>query len=1350
MGKLVKTFLVLASVFLLVGDLRGQGNNLERPYYRFHRLSEEQGLSNNMINDIIQDHIGFIWVATEDGLFRYDGNEFLSYRHEPGNPFSLPHNSVQSLYCDEQNKIWVLTDYGIGIYQHQTDQIKQILPGSEERQLPHKSVTSISSSSSGTKFLGTFGGGLIIARNDSFRSLLPAQNPDSLFISGQLITQVHLDQDSVLWIGTWNDGLMQLDLKYNILRPVPLASEYPMRVYTIYPGQDKQLWVGTNQGLFVFSESSINPQHFSMDSHDSFPDDEILSIMEDDRGIMWMGTRNAGLFSVSQTNVFDQRGPQIHRFEPSNAITGVSHRTIAKIFQDKAGKIWLGTHNAGINVFDPKGEAVKSFTYIPDGSGLSHQSVWGIVAAEDSHIWVGTDGGGLNLLQPYALQVQHLPSIGLSDKAILCALNSQSGKIFLGTYAGGLNVYDPQTRQNDIFDTRHGLQTNDIRSLLETQSGDIWIGTNGGGLHLFDIQNQTIQHIDSTWSLDIRDIVQEQDGTLWLGTFGDGLVRYQPKDNSIRYFNWHATGKYTPVALSIHLEGNNIWVGTRQSGLQQFDILQESFQPMAEFSGNYTIRAIVPDQLGHLWISTNGGISCFFRSPQRYQNYDSSHGFQIGQFNDGSALMLPNGDLVFGGIHGIVIFSPKDLLAQRRPPKTIFTKLTVHERKVKSAQSLPVMDGQTLSLPFTQNTFTLAYNAISFPNSDSWNYDYRLGGYDTDWNENEHLRSVTYRNLPPGTYNFDIRSVDPVSKLKGEMSTIQLRILAPWYRTWAAYLFYALFLVWMIYLGIGYNNRQIKLKQSLIYEQKLRHQENLDIQQKLRFFTNFSHELRTPLTLIQGPVNDLLKQESLHTHRPLLRLIKRNSTQLLKLVNRLLEFRKIETKKIILNIDHYDLSILAQEEGESFGYQAGKLGIDFHLQSDQAVYGWVDIEKVQIILNNLLSNAIKYTPEGGRITFSLRNVGEAVQIEVADTGPGIPSHQREAIFMPFFQADNSSGKGGTGIGLALTKSLVELHSGKIKVQSGPNGSKFTIQLPNNKAAYIEKNYVQFISQTTDPEIEEAESEKAEGPAYTSPVVLVVDDHADIVAYVQEHLKSNYTVLSANDGKKALELAIQELPDLIISDIMMPGLNGIEVCTEIKANEKTNHIPIILLTAKAEPESKVEGYQSGADSYLTKPFSSQVLMARVENLLKQRKQLSSLFASGKWEEQSNIEDSPELRFIRQAEQTIIDMMEETEVSVPKLARELGYSRTSLYRKIKTLTGLSINKFIRLVKMKRAAQMLANEDVTVSEIAFLLGFTDLKYFRKCFKDQYELLPSEYRKQHYRRDISIAEIRESWETD
>ncbi len=1343
--KSLVTFVLAALIQLNAWGLVAQN----KPFYLFNQLNEQQGLQNNVINDVIQDSIGYIWMATNDGIFRYNGSSFVGFRNIPGDTTSIPSNAVQTLHQDKKGRIWALTDYGIGIYSYINNQFKQILPGSVPSKLPYRSITSMVETKDGSGFLGTFGGGVLRFENGQFERLEGSIGWGSAEFDQQEVMSLLLDQDSVLWVGTWNDGLIFYDLKTEVLTPFHHSEFNPGRIHCIKKVTDQSYWVGTNEGLLIFDHAQSKPLIINHSTNPSFPGGEILEIEQDKNGVVWIGTRHAGLLAVSSRKLYTGNGMIENHFEPTGQSNSVNDRSISAIMQDQLGNIWIGTHNAGMNVFNPSGESIRSFSHIPNVPSLTHSSAWGICPENDSSIWVGTDGGGVNLLNPYTREISQSIGSQFSDQAILCALQTSWGELWFGTYEGGINCYNKKTQRTYIIGQKDGLFSLDIRALYESKDHQIWIGTNGSGLFHYNPDNKSLTHIHQTDYLDIRAIQEDRQGHLWLSSFGNGLLRFSPENKELVEYSWYADETKTPVSFCLLIDQDSIWVGSRQNGLLLFDPSNEEFISFSETEGliNNSVRAIVKDKKQNLWISTNTGISFFDRNTRTFRSFDFSDGLQMGQFNDGSGLSLPNGDLVFGGKKGLNVFTPEQLLQRRNAPKSIINQLIAFDKTQNSEPkeiTIPLIDRkEKVVLKHQENSLTLFFEALAFPTLGSWGYEYRLKGLESEWGSWDDFGAATYRNLSPGSYIFQVRTTDVSKTSAGSISEIELEILPPWWLTWPAFLVYILLIGSLILIIYRYTSNQIKLKEKLNYEQKLRIQEQENIQQKIRFFTNFSHELRSPLTLIQGPVNDLLSQEDLEKHYPLLQMIRRNSTVLQKLVNRLLEFRKLETQKATLNIALNDLSVLIHEELESYRYQSGKSGLNIHFQSSHEAFAWVDIEKFHIIISNLLSNAVKYTPSGGTIKIETEKNNETIIIRFSDTGKGIDEKDLESIFNPFFQADNSAGKGGTGIGLALTKSFIELHGGKISVQSKPSGSTFTISLPNQLNWLKDQSYVRLIPQDEEAYIPaEKTSDEDSDQMDNQAIILIADDHPEIREYVVKTLEKPYKVIAVSNGEEAWTMAKKLLPDLIITDIMMPRMDGIELCKKLKSFENTNHIPIIVLTAKDADDPKVDAYEAGADGYITKPFSSRLLKTRIQNILNQRKALRDQFASGYWSDLIKKGDSPDIQFITNVESTVLQLLSDSEVTVPLLASELGYSRTSLYRKIKSLTGLSINHFIRLIKLKQSTVLLTHDDLTVSEVAFKLGFTDLKYFRNCFKEKYGMLPSEYQKKYTKDSQSVDE--------
>lgn len=1318
--------------------------------YKFTRINESNGLLNNTINDIDQDSLGFIWIATDDGLYRYDGHNFESYRRDRENSNSLPNNFIQSVHIDKSNKIWVLTDYGIGVYNYKEDSFTSLLPYVDSVGLNYRSVTSITEGDE-FKVVGTFGGGVSKVKNNQFEEMTPSNLMDYPF-NQQTVSSVQLLADSVLYIGSWEDGLYNYNLHTNNIEKVAFEDN-SYRVFDIYKDDENRIWAGTNRGVILIDAVTKKETLLSFTNNKLFPIDDYLSALVDG-DYLWLGTRNNGLLKIELAAIkTNPTSFKVQQFRYSQNVDGLSSKTVSEIFKDRDGNIWLGTHNGGINVFNPAGEKVIWLTQnSTDESSLSLSKVWGITEDEDGVIWAGTDGEGIDLYNPYRNTTTPFGKNNeLVDKAILSLLKDSQGNLWVGTYQGGIMKFDTRERS-----TAYGsfLKSQDVRCIYETNKGEILIGTNGRGIYRYRPIWDDFVSIAETAEFDVRDIKEGDNNILWLGTYGDGLVKLNTKTNKIsKIDNWHSgSDQVTPIIHSLYKSENRIWIGTQYSGLVLFDIHDLSYSFYDESKGliNNTVRSIISDEKGYLWVSTNTGVSSINIASEAIRNFNSYDGFQNGQFNDNSGLLSRDGRIGFGGIYGFNLFSPDQLLVANRVPNVELTSFEILNEKSDVTLKTPSISIlNELELAHDDNFFQISFSPVIYPFNDKWNVESKLEGYEKKWIQVGAENDIIYRGIAPGKYTLKLRVNN--GTLIGKEKILLISILSPWWQTWYAYFLYVLLTMLIIGLIIRYSNQRTVLKQKLIYEQKLRVQEGEIMQRKLRFFTNFSHELRTPLTLITGPINDLInnfkhKEEVLD----LLVLMNRNGRLLKKLVNRLLEFRKIETEKTILNIGFHDINILLQEESESFQYQAISKKINIHLNSNHSINGWIDIEKLQICLNNILSNAIKYTNENGHIWIDAKIINKSLHIEIRDDGVGIDSEDITFVFAPFFQGKNSAGIGGTGIGLSLCKSLIENQKGSITASSTiGEGTKFAFTLPISKIAYEDRKDVRFV---LTKDYSESESTllsqlKQDGneelvKSVNEKIIIAVDDNPDIVNYLQKIFKNDFTVIPANNGLEALKLIESYIPDLVISDIMMPVMTGIELCSIVKSKEATSHIPFILLTAKDGSDSKVEGFKEGADDYVTKPFISEVLKSRVNNLIESRKKLKNHFVS--LEETIEVEESEEYRFLKKVEAKVVDNLDNDSFSVPSLAHELGYSRTSLYRKIKALTGQSINQFMRSLKMKKAAELLSASDVTVSEVAFSLGFTDLKYFRVCFKEHFDMLPSEYHRKNSNSEVDVDALK------
>ena len=1331
--------------------------------YKFYELGENEGLTNSTIHTIVQDSIGFHWVGTEDGLFRFDGTTFEAF-YEIGSRNTIPGSTVNKILVDQKNRVWILTNKGVGLYDYQTDRIIHLLNNDLDLRPEERVFNAISQTKDGAIFLGNSYGGIYKVPVIESTSNYSGKDITKIIQLDHEISDFELKYDN-LWIGTWHDGVLKLNLNtYAIRYPESsLDNNEMLSIYDVYKDAGGIIYIGTSHGLKTIDTDG---QRFYIANSDIQIEDEVLSILSDSNGDLWLGTRNQGLFKYN----LDVNGYHIQdkHFSAGISTKTISYRTISFVFQDINKQIWLGTHGKGLNIFNSEGERFN--TIIPPMkdliSGDNITSVWGIAQTDDTGIWFSTDGAGLYYYDYDSDIAEKIAStsgpILIDDNAVLSIAAENKNTLWLGTYSQGIHILDIESKKvRKICKSTpgHDLQSNDIRSFHMDKNDEIWIGTNRGGLHYYDKEQDKINSISNTINLDIRAIIDDpvDSSVLWLATYGDGLVRYNKTDNSIINYNWNTENKKEiPIALCITYSHNRIWIGTKDSGIQYFDLQSNSFKSF-EIEGELlsnTVKAILP--VGkHLWISTNRGLSVLNVESRKLANYTSMDGLKLSQFNDSSALLTKNGDFVFGSIHGLSILNPESVLSNASLPKLVFSSLDYNNEPIQPDDGKGVLTSALtvateLNFKPDMDNFSIYFGVLDFIPSPSFEYIYYLENYDKDWNITKNRNAATYRNLPPGNYVFKARVYDISNGNEGPLNTINISVLPPWWQTYWAYAGFSAILIFLLIVGYRINKTRIKQKERLYYDQKLQAKEVSSMEEKMRFYTNFSHELRTPITLILGPVNELLKNKQIpDSYKSSLNLVKRNATTLLKLINRFLDFRKIDTENSQLSLGKYDLSALAIEEAESFEYLAKERGIEFDFYYESDLECWVDIEKIQIILNNLLSNALKFTNTGKKVSFKAYKKNGDIIFKVKDSGVGIDTNELQSIFQPFYQAKNSNSTGGSGLGLSISKSFVEMHGGKLSVKSEVGkGSTFKFWIPQGKEHFNNQENVKYTKlKKGELSVENEKEQIGEEElvqASNENVLLIVDDNEDIRNYIGTLFSDRFTLLFAENGHKALKVARKTSPDVIISDLMMPEMNGHEFCKQIKDNITTSHIPVIILTAKSARDAQLTSFEIGADAYVTKPFDSEILISRVDNLLRSRKELKKRFEVQTWDipEQSN---STEVEFLRRIEDKVLELLPKGNLTVPELCKEVGFSRTSLYRKIKALTDLSINQFIRSIKLKKAAEMLVQEEMNVSEVAFALDFTDLKYFRNEFKKQYGIMPSEHIKTHKpKKTINPSELK------
>jgi signal transduction histidine kinase/ligand-binding sensor domain-containing protein/DNA-binding response OmpR family regulator len=1320
----------------------------------FWNIRMTEGLPGSTISAIEQDSLGFIWIATNDGLCRYDGADFRTYRQEPGDSNSLSGNEINNLFIDRRGNLWVMAANGLNFFDLKQHRISRIPSGSEEGLLLDNSPTDIVETEDGKIFIASYYSGISFREGPKapFRYLTDT-SPRGTSLSSNNINTLGLLGDSLLLIGNRGDGVDLYDIPSGRIRHLSTIAGSPMasgNIYTFCPNGRKGFWMGTDHGLSYFDieENHLTNFPYAEGERSFVLDKDILSLHLSQEGQLWIGTKKNGLVVVNQEDIL-QRGKEAaftHYF-PDQQPGSLSYRTVLAIFRDKDHQIWIGTDGGGVNFAETRQQRFGHLKHEPgQENSLSISKVWGMAEDHHGNIWFGTDGDGVNVWNPEEGVVERFRyepdnPFSLSDNAVLSAFTDHTGQVWLGTYEGGLNRYDKNANRFYHYQAPAQLPVNDIRCIYEDASRRLWIGTNRGGVLQYNREEDCFDPVKGLEYYDVR-AIHAFGGRLWLGTFGDGLIAYDPASQEINRFYTNDNFQPAPgIIFSICSRGDqNLWLGTGSAGLCRFNIATQSFESFSEKDGlaSNKVHAILADQSGYLWLSTNRGISRFSPGEQLFYNYDWQRGLQVAEFHDGSALKASNGLFFFGGIEGVNYFNPDNLYSIAGEANIQLTKLSVLNQEIIPGEQ-HIIDRSIEYLPEVQlnhrhTTFSIDYQSLSYPFSWDIHYEYFLDGYDEKWNMAGSQTTATYRNVPPGTYTFRVKANHFDNQQYNDEISIPIIISPPFWKTKIAIVVFTLILLSGIYAILYYRLKQYRIKNQLLFEQKLRDEEKKLHDERLEFFTNISHELRTPLTILSVALEEMepLRKTSPRINRSFDVALK-NSNRLMELIHSLLEFRQVETGVSDLKISKLNLNNYLSEFLQGFREMArhNQINLKLSLPLDGLML-WADQDKFSMILNNLLSNAFKNTPSGGQITLSVDEDEQYILIRVLDSGVGIPKRKLRKIFTRYYRLEDKSTS--TGIGLALTQSLIRLHQGDIEVESTVGkGSCFTVKFLKGNAHFADTQTLGAPEVQGTVQVVDSEAENDEITETDQQILLLIDDNTDILNLLEGKFRDSFKILKATNGEEGVELAKKYGPDLILLDVMMPGISGTEVCHYLKNEQQTSHIPIIMLTAKGTEQDEVKGLEMGADDYLAKPFKFSILNARVNTLLENRRKIMGYFSNAGTDNEPT-EVSPlmqkELAFLSELEEYIVTHCLADELSVFDLARQLGYSRTSLYRKIKSLTGLSINAFVRSVRIKKSAEFIA-QGMNVSEAAYSVGFNDLKHFRVCFKKQIGKNPSALKK-------------------
>lgn len=1116
-------------------------------------------------------------------------------------------------------------------------------------------------------------------------------------------------------------------------------------VTCIYKDLSGNIWLGTDRGLALFNPEAENFIHFHH-SEDGVPH-TVFDIRQFDGNKLWIAMEFGGIAILDLTQRMFLSPDQV-RFQyikEGDDEYSLSNSTVRCLFQDSFKNVWAGMWGGGINFLSHESSYFNVYSYSPiqhSGSSLNNKTASSVCVARDGKLWIGTDGGGINVFDKGKRVAVYKEETGdLTDNSIQAALCDSEGNLWFGSFMGGVDFYDVKKKSfHQIFPKDKTGE--DVRALYE-DAEYVWIGTSNG-IYKVRLHDKGIADHYTVENNLVRCISKDNLNRLWIGTFGGGLGVFDEHFQCVKLFNVTSLFPSNTINTVYMDSQNRMWIGTGE-GLVCFPSSQSwdyKVYRSEEGLSNVHIRAITEDNHGNIWVSTNKGISCYIAVKNSFYNYGRWDGVPIVGFMSGSVTHDYDGNIYFGSLNGLCRFNPEMVLAKREAPSAIMTGLrifvSISERK--SEEKMIELHGcPAVRLSYMQNNFSVTFNIQNYALADQVEYAYMLKGLENSWYTVTDPNNVTFRNIPPGNYCFQVKTRIRNQEWADEIASLDIRIDPPVWLTWWAKLFYILSGVSVLYFILHAYKKKLDMESLYELEKKNHEQEQELNNERLRFYTNITHELRTPLTLILGPLEDMQKSNSLSgKDSQKISVIHQSAIRLLNLINQILEFRKTETQNKKLCVSRDNLAALVHEIGLKYKELNRKPEIDFCLEIEQEDMSlFFDKEVVTIILDNLISNAIKYT-EKGTITLGLhqvvRNNIHHTEISVSDTGFGIAPDALPHIFDRYYQEGSEHQASGTGIGLALVKNLVVLHEGEIRVESSLNvGSTFYVSLLTDNT-YPHVLHADSTEKTSD---EKDEKEENIEPVHSGKrILLIVEDNRDICDYIVESFSDDFEVRTAANGEQGLEQALGCIPDIIVSDIMMPVMNGIVMCRKLKEDLRTSHIPIILLTAKDSLQDKEEGYQVGADSYLTKPFSATLLHSRIHNLLESRKLLAERFNTNSIliDKRAAVTESMnklDNEFLEKINKLIEDRLSSEKIDIGYLSDAMCMSNSTLYRKMKALTGLSTNEYIRKIKMQYAERLLLEGKYNISEVAFKVGINSTVYFRQCFKDEFGMAPSDYLK-------------------
>lgn len=1365
--------------YYLVSMLFANSAYAQKPYDDINFAPLKENISTRAITSLHKDHKGILWIGTQgDGLSSFNGYEYKNYIHKWDEENTLNSSVINTIFFDGDNNLWVGTDKGLNLYNQNSDQFIDIPLDELNSFIQVKAIEDIDEN---FLLVGTHGYG---AYKIDKVSLLSSQvkSIDYQNINALQINSIKTTPRGSIVVGS-NIGLLEYNsLSNEIVRAkftTLKGSEFiENAIQSILIKADGTIWLGTiNDGLIEVLTTPTN--YYEFKSH-PITDKRILTLESDANGSIFCGTENDGLF------IINNKKEVVKSFKFNKSDTkGVKSNSIWSVLIDESGRIWVGYFNQGIDIYDKEMGKFKSLQSIPNkDQSLFSKSVNSITQDQQGRFWFGITDGGVDVYDSKKETFVHLldptneVAKGLNSSDVVTVFIDSKNNAWVGTWNSGLFLLKKGSKRFEniqVKNSRGILKSNRIMSFAEDSKGTIWIGSFLSGLYSYNPKTAVITHhqeealtklyIDSK---NIRKVLVDHDDNIWLGT-RSGLFKlnYSDKINpTVEPFNELMTRNYGDgiqfnVITTVYEDNqNNIWVGTDGYGMCKINPSKNEISWL-NAEDNFiqqSVVSIIQTQQNNIWFAGNNGITKLDTEKNTLTNFNTQDGLLSKSFNKNAIYLTHENWLFFGCFKGVHFFDPKTIKINSETPKVYFSDFKLSNKSVEpNVENSPLQKiiGETskIELKHDQSLFTVDFFGLNYTQNKNIEYAYYLDGFESDWNYVGKTRNATYTNIPPGSYKFKVKASNSEGVWSAIPSVLEIKILPPWWKTNIARMMFLLIAALVLYIIFKFVNIRLKERNQIKREREERKQiEGLNAK-KIQFFTNISHEFRTPLTLIINPLEDIIASKKEHLSDEVKekhKIIYKNSKRLSRLIDELMDFRKLQFNKMEVNVSQFDLISFLDEVVSHFMEEALQRSIILTVEKNMNdLKIWADPSMLEKIIFNLLSNAFKATQNNGTVTLKINESKQpidfplitnapkkdAITISISDSGIGIEEKNIDQIFSRFYQVNELDKQyyGGTGIGLEVVKNFVDLHKGIIEVSSQKHiGTEFKIHFPKGNEHFnkvvsekeFEINDLQYEQINSNP----LENEFIDTKKKAKKTILIVEDNQELRNYIKNELKETYLIKTAENGMDGLSKALKFVPDLIITDIMMPLMDGFEFCEKVKNDIKISHIPLLMMTAKGMQIDKIKGIDHGADAYLVKPFNMEILKSHIKQLISSRQILFNKYFNGLNNDQLTNTTTLDKQFITNVLNYINENISNSNLGVEHLAEELLLSRSKLYRKIKALTGDTATEFIRKVKLEKAKNLIETTDLTVSEICYQVGFSSPSYFTKCFKNHFNILPKE----------------------